>query len=47
MEAIVREMPRFLAIAPELDIEPIEVPLRDVARVWNERTGAKRIVLVP
>lgn len=47
MQAIIREVPRFLAIAAELEVNPIEVPLRDVAQVWNERTGARRIVLVP
>lgn len=47
MDAVFREMPRFLAIAAELEVEPIEVPLRDVAKVWNERTGTRRLVLVP
>ncbi len=47
MAAFAREIPRFLEIAAGLDLEAVEVPLRDVAKVWNERTGTKRIVLVP
>lgn len=47
MDVMQREMPRFMAAAADLEIDPIEVPLREVAKVWNERTGHRRIVLVP
>jgi len=47
METIVREMPRFLAMAPDLEVDVLEVPLRDVNQAWNERTGARRLVFVP
>ena len=47
MAAFLRETPRFLALAAELDIDVLEVPLQDVSKVWNEKTGNQRIVLVP
>lgn len=45
MEAIAREVPRFLAEAATLSLDFDVVPLADVAKVWNGH--AKRVVFVP
>ena len=45
--AMIAEFPRFLAIAPDLELEVDEVPLSDVTRVWTAPQGHRRIVLVP
>ena len=47
MDAFARAIPAFVEVAPSLDVEVVEVPLGDVARVWNEPTGSKRVVFVP
>lgn len=44
-EALQREVPKFLELAPSLELDYDVVPLRDVAKVWNGHP--KRVVFVP
>ena len=44
-EALAREIPAFLEVAPSLQLDVDVVPLQDVARVWNDTT--RRVVFVP
>jgi NADPH:quinone reductase-like Zn-dependent oxidoreductase len=41
------EIPRFLAVAPDLTFEVEEMPLAEVTRAWTLAQGSRRIVLVP
>lgn len=44
-EALIRELPKFLELVPSLQLDYDIVPLRDVAKVWNDHP--KRVVFVP
>jgi NADPH:quinone reductase-like Zn-dependent oxidoreductase len=44
-EAMQREVPKFLELAPSLKLDYDVVPLRDVAKVWDNHP--KRVVFVP
>jgi len=44
-DALRREVPKFLELAPSLELDFDVVPLRDVAKVWNGHP--KRVVFVP
>lgn len=44
-EALAREIPKFIEIAPSLQLDFETVPLRDVAKAWSGHS--KRVVFVP